>query len=109
MDPVSMLSLVCNICQLCEYGAEALIKAKDIYDSETGMTAEHEKLQSSMSSLDERSELLQKSGDSSSTDDNKALRDLVTESRAISREILGLLAKIRGKNRPKLHVLSRSP
>ncbi|CZS99532.1 uncharacterized protein RAG0_07900 [Rhynchosporium agropyri] len=35
MDPVRILSLVCNICQLCENGAKALIKAKQIYDFET--------------------------------------------------------------------------
>ncbi|PVH73362.1 hypothetical protein DL98DRAFT_53476 [Cadophora sp. DSE1049] len=53
MDPVTILSLVCNICQLCEYGAAALVTAKKVYDSETGLTDQHEKLQSSTKSLGE--------------------------------------------------------
>ena len=53
MDPVTILSLVCNICQLCEYGAAALVTAKKVYESETGFTDKHEKLQSPTRGMNE--------------------------------------------------------
>lgn len=53
MDPVTILSLVCNICQLCEYGAAALVTAKKVYESETGFTDKHEKLQGATKGMNE--------------------------------------------------------
>ncbi|KAH7348420.1 hypothetical protein BKA65DRAFT_550493 [Rhexocercosporidium sp. MPI-PUGE-AT-0058] len=102
MDPVTILSLVCNICQLCEYGAAALVMAKEVYCSEKGLTEQHERLQSSTKSLEGLSGRLQASlrvitTGETQTDDEKNLNDLAAKCKEISCKILGLLEKIKGK------------
>ncbi|KAG4434031.1 hypothetical protein IFR05_010485 [Cadophora sp. M221] len=99
MDPVTILSLVCNICQLCEYGVAALVMAKEVYCSERGLAEQHERLQSSTKSLEGLSGRLEviKQGPLR-TDDEKNLQDLAADCKEISCKILGLLEKIKGKN-----------
>ncbi|KAL5322766.1 hypothetical protein ACEPPN_010742 [Leptodophora sp. 'Broadleaf-Isolate-01'] len=98
MDPVTILSLVCNVCQLCEYGAAALVMAKEVYCSESGLTEQHERLQSSTKSLEGLSGRLEviKQGPIQ-TDDEKNLHNLAANCKEISCRILDLLEKIKGK------------
>lgn len=51
MDPTAILSLVCNVLDLAEKTYKCAEKAKEIYDSATGLPKEHEQLSQLTSEL----------------------------------------------------------
>lgn len=98
MDPLTAIGLAANILAFIDFGAKVISTAKDIHDSETGVTREDEARNNAAMEMKFFASKLLLPSDSQLDIQDRALGRLAAECYALSERILALYEKIKLKD-----------